>query len=355
MSSNNPVPYVSSSGRQLYQLDAPLILSNDTTYENTDFVVSSKFVPGTVGGALYGPRGCHQITIRNCTLRTEAVNWDPMWTQGNFWGILAGIRLDSPSHFTIDGLHIENFPECGLTATSMQSSVLSKISITRCLMGASFPWVTQHNKNMRIDGMRVWNTWGPGPGILSGFGGAPSHLRPSGWTGGDGLVGYFADTTLANLDFSGELFGGLKLVRSQRVCVLNTVTNVFMIQGTQAVNSNVDGTSDGASAITVRNMLVDKRLGVGEATDRANGMQISWNVQGLDVENFSLIAGGTDGHAIQCSGNVQAGFRKGVITGWNGKRGNSPAYALEVNDGSTVNADFETVNRFYDQQRIRLG
>jgi hypothetical protein len=41
-----------------------------------------------------------------------------------------------------------------------------------------------------------------------------------------------------------------------------------------------------------------------------------------------------------------------LISGWNGVRNGVPDCACEVGDGSSVNADFEVVNRFYRQNHI---
>ena len=68
--------------------------------------------------------------------------------------------------------------------------------------------------------------------------------------------------------------------------------------------------------------------------------------------DFALYASEKNGHAIQLWGDVAAVFRGGVISGWNGTRGSAPAFALELGEGSSVNADFESANRFYDQHNI---
>jgi hypothetical protein len=43
-----------------------------------------------------------------------------------------------------------------------------------------------------------------------------------------------------------------------------------------------------------------------------------------------------------------------TFEGWNGKRGATPACALELLDGCTVNDDFAQANTFVNQNRILL-
>ena len=55
----------------------------------------------------------------------------------------------------------------------------------------------------------------------------PSARRPGQFVGGDGLPGYFEDSLLRDLDFSGELYAGFKLVASRRVGIERLRTNCF--------------------------------------------------------------------------------------------------------------------------------
>ena len=80
-----------------------------------------------------------------------------------------------------------------------------------------------------------------------------------------------------------------------------------------------------------------------------------WHVRTGSVKKFVLRANSHDGHAIQLSGDCQASFEGGLISGFNGKRGTAPAYALELDDHSTVNSSFTKVNRFENQQRLVVG
>jgi len=338
-----------SSRRKLLALDAPLHLTPDGDYRDTEFVVTPRFVPSAVGGVLYSPRGVSGWKIRNCVIRHPAPQWDTAWV-GTRWQILAGMRVDKASDIKIDGLHVEGMPESGLSLGELDDARLRRVSVTRCLMGASFGYTGAVNRRVRIDRWRTWHTWGPGPGVIEGFGGVRSTVRPGGFTGGDGLAGYFDDSSLRRLEFTGELFVGLKLVRSKRVKVFEVVTTGLMVQGTQQRHANVDASQDGSEAISIRSLMLAKGLSP-IATDE-NGVQVSWNVRGLDVANFALLADGCNGHAIQLWGDVDARFRSGVISGWNGLRGGAPAYALEFGENSTVNPDFESANQFPHQERI---
>jgi hypothetical protein len=217
------------------------------------------------------------------------------------------------------------------------------------MMGLNIGWPS---RRVVLDGLRVFDTWGPGPGVLPGFGGSPSLVRPGGFTGGDGMAAYLDDSVLRNLEFTGELYTGIKLCRSKRVKLYKVLTPSLMIQGTQLRHVNVDGSTDGSEAIEIRGLYLDKSIGGSGASDGANGMQVSWHVSGLDVQDFALFAGGKDGHGVQLWGDVSAVFKGGTFEGWNGTRGGAPAYAMEIGDGSTLNADFETSNQFFAQDRI---
>ena len=126
----------------------------------------------------------------------------------------------------------------------------------------------------------------------------------------------------------------------------------MMVQGTEGRDANLDGESDGSEDLEFRSLYVDKSAGGSSKSYGANGFQVSWHVSGLNVFDAVFNGGGEDGHAVQMWGDCSGVFRKCIFVGWNGKRGVEPAYAMELGDGSTVNADFEGSNAFGDQARI---
>jgi hypothetical protein len=339
------------TAQQLRELDTSLVVAGGE-YRDTEFVVSSRYTPTSQCAALYGPDGISRLVFRNCTIRTPFRAFDPSWQQQPWWKELAGLRLAGPRDWIVDGLTIEGFPGCAIAASRVDRAKLEHVAIERCWMGGSFGWEGRANRNVRIDDFKVRDLWGGPP--ASGDRGVPSRCWPGSWCGGDGLAGYFEDFLFTNLDLGGEMYGGLKLVRSKRGCLIDVATNTMMIQGTIGRDGNPDGTIDGSEQIAMRGLMIDKARGRGDGTDRANALQVSFNVRGLDVEGYSILAGGHDGHGIELHGDCEASFRGGIIEGFNGKRFEGPAYALHVSDGSRVNADFEAVNQFSNQQRVRL-
>jgi hypothetical protein len=314
-------------------------------------VVSPRFVSSSVRAAFYAHRGHRGITFQNCTFRTRFAAWNRAWRNpalpDPMLDVFAGLRLAATQDLRIDGLHIEGFPEAAIDCQAIDRAKLQRISIARCLVGLNMG--PPGSRNWELDNLRVW---GPGPNVIPGFGGSPSHRHPGGFTGGDGFAAYLLDdSVLRSMEFTGDLYTGIKLARCKRVFFFNVVTPLLMVQGTQQRNQNNDGTTDGAEDIQIRSLHLDKGLGGSDASDEANGMQVSWNVRGLDVRDFALIASGKNGHGVQLWGDVSAVFRDGLFSGWNGTRGGQPAYALELGDGSTVNDDFEVANRFENQLR----
>jgi hypothetical protein len=341
-------------------LAKPIMLGDGDSLEDVDLFVPEDFQWTTVSAAVFA-RG-RGIRLRNVTLTTYADRWQPHWSQpaagATGRGIdpsMAGLRFDACTDLAIDGLEVSGFPQCGAIFYGTRNASLHDLAGHHCFSIFCFMDYKGGNRGVELEYVRARDTWGPGPGVMPGVGGFPSAKRPGQFSGGDGLPGYFEDSVLRDLDFSGELYAGFKLVASRRVRIERLSSNNFQVQGTQQRHANVNGTTEGSHDIAVEDLIVDKSLCTGEVSNLGNGVQISWHVSRLAVKNFVLRANGQDGHAIQLSGDCQASFEGGLISGFNGKRGPGPAYALELDDHSTVNADFTTVNRFENQQRLVLG
>jgi hypothetical protein len=71
------------------------------------------------------------------------------------------------------------------------------------------------------------------------------------------------------------------------------------------------------------------------------------------MRGCNVIASGQNGHGIQLVNGVAGNIKKCLFRGFNGVRGVTPAYALDV-AGSTVNGDFVYTNYFVQQERIVL-
>jgi hypothetical protein len=358
--SETAVPFstLAEAGRRtLRQLDAPIVHAAGTVYRDTDFVVSPRFKSTSVRAAFYSGAGHVGVTFKNCTFRTQLTTWDRRWRKpalpDPMLNVFSCLRLAATTNLVIDGLHIEGFPEAAIACGGVVGASIKRLSIVRCLVGVTLS--EPANRNWTVDFLRVADLWGPGPDVIPGLGSWPSRRHPGLFTGGDGFAGYcLDDVTMRHLEFTGDCYTGIKLARCKRVRLYNLCTPSLMLQGTQQRHSNNDGSTDGCEDVEIRSLFLDKRIGGCDGSEGANGMQVSWNVKGLDVGDFALLSGGKDGHGVQLWGDVAARFHDGVFEGWNGTRGGQPAYAMEIGDGSTVNADFETVNGFYDQPRVLL-
>ena len=346
--------------RQRELMKKPIVLGDGDALEDVELIVPEDFEWSTVSAAVFA-RG-RNIRLRNVKLSTFADRWLPQWNAQapGFGGrgidaSMAGLRCDSCTDLTVDGLEVSGFPSSGAIFYGTRTASLRELSGWDCFGIFVFMDANGGNQGIDLQYLRARDSWGPGPGVQQGVGGHPSARRPGQFIGGDGLPGYFEDSVLRDLDFSGELYAGFKIVMSRRVRIERLRTNCFFVQGTQQRHRNVNGTTEGSHDIRVSDLIVDKSVATGDVTNLGNAIQISWNVAALTVQDFAVRANGQDGHAIQLSGDCQADFRGGVISGFNGKRGNGPAYALELNDHSSVNADFARVNRFENQQRLILG
>jgi hypothetical protein len=162
------------------------------------------------------------------------------------------------------------------------------------------------------------------------------------------------DSVIADCTATGEMFGAFKMTHPQGLEVSGLRGPNIMIQGAQNRRDWKAMASDPARAIWIHDCVFDKGLGHGAAVNEGNCIQVGWNVEDLLIERCLLDGAGKNGHAIQFTGNVNGRVVDCTIRNFNGIRGTNPAHAIHLVDSSTVNADFEQVNRFVDQQRVRL-
>lgn len=334
------------SRRALRQLDGPLAFDGGRLAD-VDLVVSERFKPTSNCSALYLPGKATQV--KNVRVLTQFKRRDPAWERDPILKNWAGVRIDHARDLIVDGLHVEGFPGPGVVGYGIRTARLERMSATACETGFLFAADGGGNQNIAIDQLAAWDMWWPAPGAEQDA--TPSRLRPGGWMGGDGLAGYFTDARIMRVRMTGELFCGLKLVRSKRVCLIDVTTPSLMIQGTEYRDRNADGSTDGSDQIAIRRLMLDKSLGEGAAAARGNGLQVSFNVRGLDVEGASILGAGKGGHGIELAFGCEASFRDTIVSGFNGKRFNDPAWGLSLVGGSSVNADLSNGIRFFDQER----
>jgi hypothetical protein len=103
----------------------------------------------------------------------------------------------------------------------------------------------------------------------------------------------------------------------------------------------------------IEDCVLDKGLGRGASLFERSCLELSQNVESVRVERCLLNAAGQSGHAIEIGRNAHARVVECTMRGFNGVRDGHPAHAIDLSGGSSVNDDFERVNRFVDQTRIR--
>ena len=153
------------------------------------------------------------------------------------------------------------------------------------------------------------------------------------------------------MEISGECFVGMKVCRGRYVILHHVTTPSIMFQGSSAP----DPALPGLSQLYVVGLYLNAATGYGLGALAANKVQVSWNVIG-QFDGGYVVSNGLDGSAFQVTANCHLDVRNLTIAGFNGFRGaGNPAHALELDvrePVSTINADFESVNRFQNQTRI---
>lgn len=336
-------------------LRRPIELRAGQTLADRRFLLAPDFRWSSVMAAIYV--AAPDVTIRNVEL-VGAASWLPRWNvynepAGAPPGInsgTCGIRLQRAPRARIEGVRIEGFPRSAIEGFGLDDAVIRDVRIQHCFTGIK----TDHyapNPRMRIEGVEVRDLWGPGPERWPGVGGPPSALRPGGFLGSDGMALHsLRDAVLRDSAVLGEQFASFKLVNPQDT-VLSGLRGVqLMIQGTSDLEWKID--KQPSRNTVVRDCVFDKGLGSGDLARQGNCIQVSWHVKGLRIENCRLVAAGQDGHGIQFAVDVEGTVVGCSFEGFNGMRGQTPAHAIEVLGGSSVNADFAQANRFVNQRRI---
>jgi len=346
------VPFFSdeeNARRKRRVLTEPLRLGKGEGIADLDLIVAADFrnTPATHAITAH-PSG---VKIRNVRILFETDVWQPYWgrpyhdqPKNAIPSGCSGLNLAGTTGVDIDGLHIEGAPRFGIEGWDVAGMNLRRYSATRCGVGAHFAERAGGNQSWQVDQVRVWDTWGP-PG------GYPSRVRPGGWVGGDCWVSEGDRISLNRMEFSGEMFVGAKICRGSIVTLTDITTPTLMFQGSSTPTPG----EPGLVQLKVRGLYLNAATGYGDGADTANKLQISWTVM-AQLDGGYLIGNGKDGNAVQVTGGCHVEMRGFTIGGFNGERGKgNPAHALELDvrdPVSTINEDFETANRFPNQQRI---
>ena len=338
-----------AAARSEVRLHRPLRLTPGTTIENTDFVVDDDFQWDEKLCALFGME-TSDVTLRNVSIVGSDV-WLERWNQeerpeeSRTPGIsshMSAIRILRGRRIVLENVSVRGFPKLGITCSGLRESSLRTLRIEQCRMGLH----TYHavpSYDCSFEDIEVRNTWAPPVGY-------PSLRSPRHSVGGGGVVlEGLRNATIRTVRVLEEN-SGMKLVHPKDVTLSDMRTTTFMIQGDVDINNPAEPCGN----VTMNDCTVDKGLGRGMLVEQANCVQISYHVQNTRMRNCSFRGVGENGHGMQIVGHCDADIRGCTFEGFNGTRGGAPAYALELLDHASVNADFEAVNQFIDQQRILL-
>ncbi len=346
--------------------EACITLTAGQTLANADVYLPETFEWDTTLAAVYVSG--NGVTIRNVTVRTYVEEFLDEWVAedahadtgtGIPWD-LCGIRIAGDvKSLTLENVHVEGFGSSGITGSRADGVTFKRVSVTRCADGVYFGYDAGLAKRVKCDGVTVYDTWGGSVDLeVDADEDHYSVARPGYVIGGDGMAGYFDDFALNRLHFSGEMFTGFKIVRSKRGSVKHCHANQMFLQGTQGQTENLDLTTDGTTDVVLRDCDVRKEYAVGMVSSpgsASSGIQVSWNATDCFIADSTIDGTGGDGHGIQLSGDCEVDVRGCTITGFNDSAGQGAAYAINVNDGSSVNEDVLTVNTFTGQTNLILS
>jgi hypothetical protein len=300
---------------------------------NLNLIVPGDFKRTFYAEAVVVPEGIKDLRVRNVNIvcETEPV-WEPRWNQPLYAqpmvGIssyLSGISLRETVGADIDGLHIEGAPSYGIFGWGVSKMRVRRYSALRCFAAAQFSNRGIGNRLHVVERVRIWGQWGP-----YGFGG-------DGWVC-EGYQLYFKDFCV-----SGPTVCGAKFCGPGTLWLEDFTAPSLMLQGRAAVDDGTAGLN-----IAVNGLYLNAGYSPESNVNRA---QIAWGVTG-GIDGGYIVGTG-NGDAIQCTGDCHLDVRNILFAGNNGERGGLPAAALALDVGypwpSTINADFETANRFENQ------
>ncbi len=332
------------------RLRRPIKLAIGDVIEDMKFVSGDDFEWNSTASVIYG-QDLRFVTLRNVEIVTTETRFLPRWHDdvpppGDGPGVptfLSGLRLARGAHVELDGVYVRGFPRNGIYASGMVQSTFRDIRVSLCHVGLYFHHGVP-SYDCLLERIDAGDTWGAALDI------APSVKYPGQAIGGPAaLLGGLRNCVVRNVSAVGE-HSGLKLVNPQEVICTSLRSPTMMIQG----DFDANHPEEPARNVVVEKSTFDKATGSGHVADDANSMQISFNVESVGILDCSFVAGGRNGHAIQLVGDTNAYVGDCTIAGFNGTRGGAPAHALELVGNATINEDFETANRFYDQDRLIL-
>jgi hypothetical protein len=337
-------------------LDEPIVLRNGETLANRVFLLSRQFRSQATNGIIVV--NGHGVRIRDVRIVGPS-SWDPRWNDmrpaaRDLPGVFAntsGIRIRNVRDVVVERVSIEGMPRAGISAFGVDGGLFRDITIRHCFSGINFTHDAPSH-GVLFERVHTLNQWGPMGKVVKDA----SFERPGGWIGGDGLaLNSLRDSTILDCTAVGEMFAAFKVTNPQRVRLAKLRGAGLMVQGTAGtLQRQWSIHKQPARDVVVEDCVFDKGLGRGRSLFEMNCLQLSQNVASIDIRRCVLNAAGQNGHGIQMTRSVHGRVMGCMIRGFNGVRGENPAHAVDLAWGSSVNADFEHVNEFANQRRIRL-
>jgi hypothetical protein len=251
------------------------------------------------------------------------------------FGRTVGIRIENVRDVAVEQVSIEGFPGAAISGHGIAGGLFRDVTIRHCGGGIHLRHDSP-NRSLRLERIHVEDL---------------RQERPGGSAGEALALGALRDCVVIDCTAIGEMSAGFELTSPQRVRLRGLRGPTLAIRGSAELAPDLHG--EPARDVVIEDCFLDKGLGRGASIFDRSCLELSQNVESARVEDCLLNAAGQNGHAIELSGNAHGRVVGCTVRGFNGVRGPSPAHAIDLSGGSTVNQDFERVNRFADQKRIR--
>ena len=298
-------------------LDQSLVLQQGAVLRDRSFVLSSRF-RGSAAIVVAGS----EVAVRD--VRILGPGLAPADPEGP---APVGIRVENVRDVAVDRVSIQGLPNSAILGHGIDGGLFRDVMIRACRSGIRLGDAA--SRGLRLERIHT-ESGGPAGEALS--------------------LGSLRDSVVADCRAVGEMSGSFELTNPQKV----------RIQGVRGASLRIQGTVErppGGDApvpdVVIEDCLLDKGLGHGAALSARSCLELSQTVGSVRIERCILNAAAQNGHAIELSRNSHGRVVDCTIRGFNGVSGAIPSHAVDLSGGSSVNDDFERVNHFVEQKRIR--
>jgi len=300
-------------------LEQSLVLQQGAVLRDRSFVLSSRF-RGSAAIVIAGS----EVAVRD--VRILGPGLAPADPEGP---APVGIRVENVRDVAVDRVSIQGLPSSAILGQAIDGGLFRDVTIRDCRGGIRLG--DAPSRGLRLE--RIYTESGAGAA-----GGAALSLAA------------LRDSVVTDCCAVGEMSGSFELTNPQKV----------RIQGVRGASLRIQGTVEpppGGDApvrdVVIEDCLLDKGLGHGAALSARSCLELSQTVGSVRIERCILNAAAQNGHAIELSRNSHGRVVDCTIRGFNGVSGAIPSHAVDLSGGSSVNDDFERVNHFVEQKRIR--